>query len=221
MSSNQDVRAARGLLFVVSSPSGAGKTTLCRRLQAEFPNLAFSVSVTTRPPRSNEVDGVDYHFVRVERFEEMVQQGEFAEWAEVHGNRYGTAWSTIRENIEAGRDVLFDIDWQGATALRSNKELRSDTVMVFVLPPSMDELARRLRSRGTDASDVVERRLAKAKDELTHYGEYHYLLFNDDVDHAYDDLRAIYRAEQCSAARQTHRAVALIDEMRQGSRTSE
>lgn len=202
----------RGLLFVVSSPSGAGKTTLCRRLQGEFPALTFSVSFTTRPKRGNEVDGVDYHFVDGARFEKMVDEDAFAEWAEVHGNRYGTAWETIKANIEAGRDVLFDIDWQGATALKD--KLPADTVMVFVLPPSTAELARRLRSRGTDAPEVVERRLAKAHEELGHYGEYTYLVHNDDLERAYDELRAIYKAEHCASHRRRHLARALIEELR-------
>ncbi|MCK5799321.1 MAG: guanylate kinase [Deltaproteobacteria bacterium] len=214
MSNSAELGGQRGLLFIVSSPSGAGKTTLCRRLQTEFPELSFSVSVTTRSPRTGEVEGSDYTFVEEERFNEMVARGEFAEWAEVHGNRYGTAWETIRKNVNAGRDVLFDIDWQGATALHSDEEFGSDTVMVFVLPPSIGELARRLRGRGTDVREVVDRRLAKARDELGHFGEYRYLVFNDDLETAYRDLRAIYLAEHCVATRRRSQAQRLLEEAR-------
>lgn len=206
----------RGLLFVLSSPSGAGKTTLCRRLLDEFPDkLCFSVSYTTRPKRPNERHGVDYYFVDEPTFAQMVEREEFAEWAEVHGNRYGTAWSTIRDNVDAGRDVIFDIDYQGAQALHA--KFASDTAMVFVLPPSLEELSRRLRGRGTEAEDVVQRRLKKAKEELEHYGEYQYLVLNDDLDRAYGEVRAIYVAAHCVKHRRSHQAQGLIDEGRRAS----
>ncbi|MCC6748318.1 MAG: guanylate kinase [Deltaproteobacteria bacterium] len=202
----------RGLLFVVSSPSGAGKTTLCHRLMAEFPALAFSISYTTRPKRPNERDGVDYHFTDHATFSRMVAEDRFAEWAEVHGNRYGTSLETISQNIDAGLDVLFDIDWQGATQLKS--KYPDETVMVFVLPPSLEELSRRLRNRGTDAPEMVARRLAKAREELGHYGEYEYLVTNDDLDQAYRELSAIYVAGHCTRRRRAHRALELVEAVR-------
>jgi guanylate kinase len=208
-------RRTRGLLLVVSSPSGAGKTTLCRRLMNEFSDVTFSVSYTTRPRRANEVNGVDYHFVDEARFQEMVDGQEFAEWARVHDHRYGTARSTIEENLTGGRDLLFDVDWQGATSLHG--KYPDDTVMVFVLPPSLGELASRLRRRGTDAREVVERRLAKAKEELGHYGEYQFLLPNDDLERAYGGLRAIYLAAHLSRERQAFRALELLEEVRSSS----
>ena len=205
-------KVGRGVLLVVSSPSGAGKTTLVRRLMREYPELRFSVSYTTRPPRDGEVDGVDYHFVDDARFDAMVEAGQFAEWALVHGRRYGTAQQTIVDNIEAGRDVVFDIDYQGGTTLKGKFE--NDAVMVFVLPPSMRELERRLRSRGSDAEEMVVRRLAKAREELGHYDAYDYLVINDELDKAYADLRAIYAAAHCSRRRRAYRALALLEESR-------
>ena len=202
----------RGILLVVSSPSGAGKTTLCRRLMAEYPRIAFSVSYTTRPRRGSEREGVDYHFVDDDTFSAMAGREEFAEWARVHGYRYGTARRTVEENLSAGRDLLFDIDWQGGQAL--NSQYPEETVMIFVLPPTLEELASRLRRRGTDALEVVERRLAKAKEELSHYGEYHYLLPNDDLELAYQGLRAIYLAAHYTAKRQAFRALGLLQEVR-------
>jgi len=210
--SSSHERTERGVMLIVSSPSGAGKTTLCRQLTAEFPQLTFSVSYTTRPRRGREVEGVDYHFVDDAAFDRMVAQGQLAEWAEVHGRRYGTAEATINANIDAGIDVLFDIDWQGGMQLKSRYS--DDSTMVFVLPPSMEELARRLRDRGTDSAEMVARRLAKARDELSHYGEYGYLVTNDDLQRAYAELRAIYVAAHCTRRRRSQRALALIDESR-------
>jgi guanylate kinase len=209
----------RGVLLVVSSPSGAGKTTLCHRLLAEFPRLSFSVSYTTRPKRANEREGVDYHFVDDACFSTMVAAGDFAEWARVHAHRYGTARLTIDENLAAGRDILFDIDWQGATTLRARYS--DDTVMIFVLPPTLEELAARLRRRGTDAADVVARRLAKAKEELTHFGEYDFLLPNVDLEQAYSNLRAIYLAAHLAQKRQAFRAQRLLEEVRAEHETGE
>jgi guanylate kinase len=208
-------RRSGGLLLVVSSPSGAGKTTLCRRLMAEFPALTFSVSYTTRPRRPAEVDGVDYHFVDEDRFQSMVDREEFAEWARVHDHRYGTARASIDENLSRNRDLLFDVDWQGATSLHS--KYPDETVMVFVLPPSLEELAARLRRRGTDSPEAVERRLAKAKEELGHYGEYQFLLPNDELEEAYQGLRAIYLAAHLARERQADRALRLLEEVRSSS----
>jgi guanylate kinase len=197
-----------GLLLVVSSPSGAGKTTLCHRMLSEFPQLVFSVSYTTRPRRKSEEDGVDYHFVDEARFEEMVQRGEFAEWAEVHSHRYGTTTSTVREVLEGGKDVLFDIDYQGGRQIKAR--FGREAILVFILPPSLEELERRLRSRATDDSDVIERRLAKAKEELEHYALYDYLIVNDKLGEAYEALRSIYFAAANRVDRNAARAEALI-----------
>jgi guanylate kinase len=197
-----------GLLLVVSSPSGAGKTTLCHRMVSEFPQLVFSVSYTTRPRRKSEEDGVDYHFVDEAEFEDMVKRGEFAEWAEVHGHRYGTTTSTVREVLEGGKDVLFDIDYQGGRQIKAR--FGREAILVFILPPSLEELERRLRSRATDENDVIERRLAKAKEELEHYALYDYLIVNDKLGEAYEVLRSIYFAAANRVDRNAARAEALI-----------
>jgi guanylate kinase len=201
---------ARGLLIVVSSPSGAGKTTLCRRLIEEFPQVIFSVSYTTRPIRRGEEEGVDYHFVSGEKFDEMVKRGDFAEWAEVHGHRYGTTLSAVQAALDGGRHVLFDIDYQGGRQLKAQFE--HEAVLIFVLPPSLEELERRLRKRATDEPTVIASRLAKAKEELKQYGIYQYLIVNDDLPRAYDRLRAIYLAAQSSADRMGHVAEALVQQ---------
>lgn len=181
----------RGVLVIVSSPSGAGKTTLTRALLDEFKDkLAFSVSYTTRPIRVGEENGRDYWFVTPEEFERKVGAGEFAEHAYVHGNRYGTAIAPIEAALSAGRDMIFDVDWQGGAALSSRWP--NDSLKIFILPPSMDELASRLRRRATDAQEVIDRRLRKAREELEHFDEYQHLIVNDDRERAYDLLRAIY-----------------------------
>jgi guanylate kinase len=200
----------RGLLIVVSSPSGAGKTTLCHRLIDEFPDIVFSVSYTTRPRRRGEEEGVDYHFVDDAAFEQMIERNEFAEWAEVHQHRYGTTVEAVRQALEGGRHVLFDIDYQGGRQIKAKFE--KEAVLVFVLPPSLTELEARLRKRATDAPDVIERRLHKAHDELKQYGLYQYLIVNDDLPRAYDKLRAIYLAAQSTIDRMGPIAESLVKE---------
>ncbi len=192
----------RGVLVIVSSPSGAGKTTLTRRLLAEFGGkpedqpggLEFSVSYTTRPIRPGEVDGRDYHYVTTEQFEAMVRAGEFAEHAFVFQNRYGTAQAPIEAALDRGKDVIFDVDWQGGAAL--SQRWPDDALKIFILPPDLGTLEARLRSRATDAPDVVARRLGKAREELQHYAEYQHLIVNDEVERAYSVLRAIYLTQR-------------------------
>lgn len=184
----------RGVLAIVSSPSGAGKTTLTHRLLREFPALEFSVSYTTRPRRPGEVEGKDYHFVDDATFDAMVTRGEFAEHARVHDNRYGTARAPVDAALAAGRDMIFDVDWQGGAALST--AWPDDALKIFILPPDLATLAERLRRRATDAPSVIERRLQKAIDELSHYDEYQHLIVNDDLDRAYQVLRALYLARR-------------------------
>ena len=205
-----------GLILVVSSPSGAGKTTLCQRLQRDFPQIVFSVSCTTRPRRRGEEDGVDYHFVDQTTFDGMIERREFAEWAEVHGQRYGTTTRAIRHALDEGRDVLFDIDYQGGRQIKAR--FARMAVMVFVLPPSFEELERRLRSRATDSPETIARRLAKAREELEHYALYDYLLVNDDLEEAYAGLRSIYFAAAHRRERRSERAEELIRSARRGRR---
>jgi guanylate kinase len=199
----------RGLLLVVSSPSGAGKTTLCNRLRQEFPKIGFSVSYTTRQPRPGETDGVEYNFVTASRFQEMAAADEFAEYAMVHGNMYGTAARQVSTALEQGRDLLFDIDFQGGRQLRNR--FRHEVVLVFILPPSLRELERRLRRRATDADEVIAQRLKVARSELAHYDEYDYLIVNDDFDKAYDALRAVYVAALHRRERQSAVAEQLLE----------
>lgn len=180
----------RGILVIVSSPSGAGKTTLTRRLLAEFPQLTFSVSHTTRPSRPGERDGIDYHFVDATEFQRMVAAGEFAEHAVVFANQYGTARAPIEATLSRGKDMIFDVDWQGGAALSS--QWPRDSLKIFILPPDLATLADRLRKRATDAPDVIERRLRKAIDELAHFNEYEHLIVNDELERAYGALRALY-----------------------------
>ena len=180
----------RGVLVIVSSPSGAGKTTLPRRLLTEHSQLDFSVSHTTRKPRPGEVDGRDYHFISTDEFDAMVRRGEFAENAWVHGNRYGTAMAPVENALAAGRDMIFDVDWQGGQALSARWP--QDSLKIFILPPDLDTLASRLRTRATDAPEVIERRLQKAIEELERFTEYQHLIVNDELERAYGVLRAVY-----------------------------
>jgi guanylate kinase len=180
----------RGVLVIVSSPSGAGKTTLTRRLLKEFPDLEFSVSYTTRSMRNGETNGRDYHFVSPESFQGMVDRHEFAEHAYVHSNRYGTAQLPVESALAAGRDVIFDVDWQGGAAL--SERWPDDSLKIFILPPDLATLEERLRKRATDDEKIIQRRLAKAIEELQHFGEYDHLIVNDDIERAYAVLRALY-----------------------------
>lgn len=191
----------RGLMFVLSSPSGAGKTTLSRRLLAEDRSITLSVSATTRPPRKGEIDGVDYYFVTPERFAEMVNGDELLEWATVFGNRYGTPRAPVEAALHAGRDVLFDIDWQGTQQLQQT-DAASDLVRVFILPPDLAELERRLTGRATDPADVIAGRMARARDEISHWGEYDYILINDDAEVCLGEIRSILHAERLRRKRQ-------------------
>ena len=191
----------RGLMFVLSSPSGAGKTTLSRRLLAEDGGIMLSVSATTRPPRAGEIDGVDYIFVSPERFAEMVEQEELLEWATVFGNRYGTPRAPVEAALHSGRDVLFDIDWQGTQQLQQT-DAASDLVRVFILPPHLAELERRLTSRATDHPEVIAGRMARARDEISHWGEYDYILINDDAEACLAEIRSILHAERLRRKRQ-------------------
>ncbi|MCG6941906.1 MAG: guanylate kinase [Thiohalocapsa sp.] len=202
--------ADQGLLFVVSAPSGAGKTSLVKALLEVEPSLHLSVSYTTRPPREGEQDGVHYHFVDAATFERMVQAGEFVEYARVFGNAYGTAAKTLRAGLDAGADLLLEIDWQGARQVRGRF---SEAISVFIAPPSLQALEERLRGRGKDSDDIIAARMAQARDELSHHGEYDYLVVNDDFGVALDELRAIVAAERLRESRQARRHAAVLDAM--------
>ncbi|HXF08056.1 MAG TPA: guanylate kinase [Candidatus Acidoferrales bacterium] len=198
-----------GNLFVIAAPSGAGKTSLVQALMAADPGLRFSVSHTTRPPRPGEVDGRDYHFVDPETFRRMVAEDAFLEHAEVFGRSYGTSRAAVEARLAAGEDVILEIDWQGARQIRT---LMPACVSIFILPPSRVELERRLRGRGTDDAEVIERRLALAVAEMRHYGEFEYLVVNDAFDVALAELQAIVRAARCRTALQAaRRATWLAD----------
>ena len=193
--------ATRGLMLVLSSPSGAGKSTISRALLEREDHIALSVSATTRPPRNGEVDGRDYLFVGGDEFQAMVERGDFLEHAEVFGHRYGTPRAAVEAALEEGRDMLFDIDWQGAQQIA--EKARADLVGVFVLPPSIEELERRLHARAQDSAEVVRARMAKALDEVSHYAEYEYVVINSDLEASIADVRSILQAERRRRMRQT------------------
>ena len=196
-----------GNLYVVAAPSGAGKTTLVRMLLEREPAVHLSISFTTRAPRPGEQNGREYHFIAVDAFRGMISRDEFLEWAEVHGNFYGTSKKWISDQLAEGHDVLLEIDWQGAQQVR---KLFPEAIGVFILPPSMDELTRRLTGRGTDAPDVIERRLAAAEAEMRHVGEFDYVIINDQLDQALDDLRAIVRCSRLNFGKQRGQHPALF-----------
>ncbi len=198
--SNDNIQR-RGLMLVLSSPSGAGKTTLSRRLLESDKNFTLSVSATTRARRATEREGVDYYFVAMEEFERMIRDGAFLEHAHVFGNRYGTPRAVVMDELARGRDILFDIDWQGTQQLK--EKMRDDLVSIFILPPSHAELERRLRNRAEDSEEIVAGRMAKAADEISHWPEYDYVIVNNDVDKALADIQAILNAERLKRSRQT------------------
>lgn len=205
--------ARRGLMFVLSSPSGAGKTTLTRRLLGEDGDVEMSVSATTRSPRPGEVDGVDYFFMNTEDFGIMRNRQEFLESAKVFDNYYGTPQKPVEDALASGKDVLFDIDWQGAQQLA--QKAREDMVSVFILPPSTAELEKRLIKRAQDPAEVVARRMAKASEEMSHWAEYDYVIVNDDVDQAYAELKAILKAERLRRERRSG-LLDFVDSLRSG-----
>ena len=190
-----------GLLIIISSPSGAGKSTLSRRLMADDPSIAFSVSATTRAPRPGEVDGEHYYFKSREEFEAMVAAGDMLEHAEVFGNLYGSPRGPVQLAVTEGRDILFDVDWQGGQQIRASA-LKDAVVSIFILPPSIAELENRLNARGQDTAEVVAGRMAKSRDEISHWAEYDYVLINDDLDTCEAQLKAIITAERLRRDRQ-------------------
>jgi guanylate kinase len=197
---DQPLRRRRGLLIVLSSPSGAGKTTISRMLLDADPEITMSISATTRPQRPGEVDDVDYHFVSEPQFDRLIEADEFVEWAPVFGHRYGTPKAPVKAALKDGRDILFDIDWQGTQQLHS--AMGEDLVRIFILPPSLSELERRLRDRGTDPADVVADRMQRAAGEISHWAEYDYVLINREMDQCLAEVRSIVAAERLKRARQ-------------------
>jgi guanylate kinase len=199
--SASDALHRRGLMLILSSPSGAGKTTISRMLLERDPEIALSVSATTRPIRPGEVDGVHYHFVSQAEFDRMVEADEFYEWARVFGHSYGTPKAQIRAGLKVGQDFLFDIDWQGTQQLYQKDQ--QDVVRVFILPPSIDELRRRLTGRGTDSPEVIAARMERARAEISHWDGYDYVLINDEIEACYTQVCEILHAERMKRARQT------------------
>src|SRR6201992_1078449 len=191
----------RGLMFVLSSPSGAGRTTLSRLLMERMQGLRMSVSATTRPMRPGEVEGKDYLFVDHARFEEMVKRHELLEWATVFDNRYGTPRGPVEAALEAGQDVLFDIDWQGTQQLR--EKARADVVSVFILPPSAQDLEKRLHSRAQDSDEVIRGRMSRASHEMSHWAEYDYIVINYEIDDAFAEVQSILKPERLKRERRT------------------
>ena len=198
---SSDTLQRRGLMFILSSPSGAGKTTIARMLLEHDPEIRMSVSVTTRPMRPGEIDGQDYIFVNQAVFDRMVEEEHFLEWATVFGHSYGTPKAQVKAGLREGQDFLFDIDWQGTQQLY--QKLETDVVRVFLLPPSIDELRRRLTGRGTDAAEVITSRMDRARSEISHWDGYDYVVVNDDVDQCFAKVTQILAAERMSRARQT------------------
>ncbi len=192
------IRKKRGTLFVISAPSGAGKTTLIKRLLSSLDNITFSISYTTRPKREGEREGVDYYFVDEEKFRDMIDRDEFLEYAVVYGNYYGTPKRPVLESLERGIDVILDIDSKGARAVREKLE---DAVLIFIFPPSMEVLIERLKSRGTDSEEVIERRIREAELEIEASSIYDYWILNDDLEKAYEELKSIVIAERCRKER--------------------
>ena len=199
-STDAPIRRRRGLLIVLSSPSGAGKTTISRMLLETDPEITMSVSATTRPKRPGETDDVDYHFVNDGEFDGLIEGGEFVEWAPVFGYRYGTPKAPVKAALRAGRDILFDIDWQGTQQLHS--AMGEDLVRIFILPPSMAELERRLRARGTDLEEVIADRMQRSNGEISHWAEYDYVLINHDMNSCLAEVQTIVAAERLKRARQ-------------------
>jgi guanylate kinase len=193
--------ARRGLMLVLSSPSGAGKTTMSKRLLANDPQIALSVSATTRPPRNGEIDGQDYSFITQDDFDHRVAMGQFLEYATVFGNRYGTPRAPVDTALADGRDILFDIDWQGTQQLRQS-QAGGDLVSIFLLPPSLEELEQRLKSRNADTPDVITQRMSRAADEISHWAEYDYVLVNDDPGQCLHEIRSILTTERLRRERQ-------------------
>lgn len=203
-----ELAEGRGILFVVSSPSGGGKGTLIQRVLNKVANLSYSVSFTTRAPRNGELDGREYFFITPERFEQMVAAGEFLEWAHVHGKRYGTARRQVVQETSEGRDIILEVDVQGAASVRT---LAVDAVSIFILPPSFEVLRQRLEARGTDSPEELDLRLRNAPTELKDYSAFQYLVINDDADRAADQIRAIVHAERARLNRQEPRIKELVD----------
>jgi len=205
----------RGLLFILSSPSGAGKSTIARKILEADSDIRLSVSVTTRPPREGEVDGHDYFFVSEAEFHQMVENEDLLEWASVFGHHYGTPKAAVKHGLKNGQDFLFDIDWQGTQQLYQRSE--GDVVRVFILPPSIDALHQRLRARATDSDDVIAGRMARAHDEISHWDGYDFVVINDDVEECFGKVREILNSERMRRARQT----GLIDFVRNLMHTSQ
>lgn len=199
---DQMSRERRGLLIVLSSPSGAGKSTISRMLLNADKDVTMSISATTRPKRPGEVHGVDYQFVEDAEFDRIIEAGEFVEWAPVFGYRYGTPKAPVKDALREGRDILFDIDWQGTQQLKA--AMGEDLVSIFLLPPSMAELERRLRARGTDSETVIADRMSRADAEISHWPEYEYVLVNRDTDECLAQVQAIVAAERLKTRRQTN-----------------
>lgn len=194
-------------LLVISSPSGAGKTTLCQKLLEEFPNLTFSISTTTRPKRENEEDGKDYFFVTQDKFQELIEQNAFVEWFEVHNNRYGTTHDEINKSRDPQAALILDVDYRGSAKIKVSYP---EAVTIQILPPSMEELERRIRSRATDSEEQVQIRLRNARQEIERYQQFDFIIVNDKVSDAYEKLRSIYISERCRSERSDQEALTLL-----------